>query len=63
MVHEERVTEMFLRFFFLPTDQRTCSGFVRGFTKMAEAEGSFEERFSETVRYFLVIYMIMARFH
>ena len=34
--------------FFYQLNQSARSRFVRSLTKMAEAEGSFEERFSET---------------
>ena len=47
---------MFLSYFCYQKAQSTFSRFVCSLTKMAEAEESFEERFSETVRQFPVIY-------
>ena len=41
---------------FLSNNQSTHSRFVSSHSKWAEAEGGFEERFSETVRQFPVIY-------
>ena len=55
--HEARARNLLELFFY---QQVIRSSFVSDLTKMAEAEGCFEERFSETVRQFLVIYV---RFH
>ena len=44
--------------YVLSTNQRGRSRFVRSLTNMAEIEGSFEERFSETVRQPPLIYDI-----
>ena len=48
--HEAEDQRMFLScffFLFLSTNQSTRSGFVRGFTKMAEAEGSLKKGFQK----------------
>ena len=53
MKEEQRT---FLSYFVLSTNQTTRPRFVPSLTKMAEAEGSFKERFLETVRQFSVLY-------
>ena len=58
--HEER-EGMFVISFFLSTNQRTRSRFVRVLTITAKAEGSFEKRFSETVRQLSVVYALDTR--
>ena len=40
----------------MSANRSTRSRFVRGLTKMTEAEGSFEEMFSETMRQFPAVY-------
>ena len=53
--HENRIRNVF-ELFFSSSNQSTHSGFVRGLTKIAEAEGSFQEKFCQkgaTVPYYL----------
>ena len=45
-----------LSYFYLSSSQSTRSRFVRSLTKIVKADRNFEERFSETVRQFPVIY-------
>ena len=45
--------------YFLSTNQSTHSGFIRGFNKMAEAEGSLKYGFQERCVSSLVFFMVV----
>ena len=47
-----------LNYIFLSSNQSTCSRFGRCLTKMAEAEGSFEERFPKRYNSSLLLIII-----
>ena len=57
--HEAEDERMLLSCIFLSTSQSTCSGFVRGFTEMAEAVGSLKKGFQKRCVSSLFLFMMV----